>query len=218
MEKRIIPTCIANNRLNSLFEEVESYSEHNNFKIKIFKREEFHKNKLSFVILDEDIFLESFEKKILFNQIILIRTSSKNLKSFQKESEIISIETPFRFNELYQIISNRLDLITSQNERVISFNSFIYDPRTRVLFNDNVSMRFTEKESNIFEYFLENHNQYITKQILLKEIWSYSESIDTHTLETHIYSLRKKVSENLTLNKLINFEEKKGYFFDKSIL
>ena len=55
-------------------------------------------------------------------------------------------------------------------------------------------------------------------KILLKEIWSYTDSIDTHTLETHIYSLRKKVSENLTLKKLINFEEKKGYFLDKNIL
>ena len=55
-------------------------------------------------------------------------------------------------------------------------------------------------------------------KILLKEIWSYSEGIDTHTLETHIYSLRKKIADNLTLKNLINFEEKKGYFLDKNIL
>ena len=72
--------------------------------------------------------------------------------------------------------------------------------------------------SNIFEYLLENSNQYITKKVLLKEIWSCSEGIDTHTLETHIYSLRKKIADNLTLKNLINFEEKKGYFLDKNIL
>ena len=120
--------------------------------------------------------------------------------------------------KLFQIISNRLDLITSQNERVIKFNLFTYDPRTRSLFNKDCSIRFTEKESSIFEYLLDNSNQYVTKKVLLKEIWHYSENIDTHTLETHIYSLRKKISENLILKELINFEEKKGYYLDKGIL
>jgi len=168
--------------------------------------------------MDEDILFEIIEKKIFFRQIILIRESDQKLQSSKIESEIISIRIPFKFSELYQIISNRLSLIESQNERLLKFNYFSYDPRMRSLFNKNFSLRFTEKEANIFEYLLQNPNQYLSKKILLKEIWSYTDSIDTHTLETHIYSLRKKVSENLTLKKLINFEEKKGYFLDKNIL
>ena len=61
-------------------------------------------------------------------------------------------------------------------------------------------------------------NKYISKKVLLKEIWSYSDEIDTHTLETHIYSLRKKIAKNSTLKNLINFEEKKGYFLNKDLL
>ena len=71
-----------------------------------------------------------------------------------KESEIITINTPFRLRDLYQIISNRIELITSRNERIKKFKKFTYDPRTRSLFNKSFSMRFTEKESNIFEYML----------------------------------------------------------------
>lgn len=218
MEKRIIQTCIADSLLDRLIKEVEALNEKNSFKIEFISRDEFYKNDLSFVIVDETIFSEIIEKKYLFKQLILIRTSKKRVQDVHKESEIISINIPFRFNDLYKIIANRLDLISSQDARSIKFNSFAYDPRTRLLSNKNSSIRFTEKESYIFEYLLKNHNQYISKKVLLKEIWSYSENIDTHTLETHIYSLRKKVSKNLTLKKLINFEEKKGYFLEKKIL
>ena len=218
MEKRIIPTCVSNNRLNSLIEEIEIYNVRKNFKIKCISKDDFFKNKLSFVIVDEHIFLDVIKQKKIFKQIILIKTSKQILQSPSKETEVITIHTPFRLSELYNIISNRIHLISSQIERAIKFNFFTYDPRVRTLFDNNFSIRFTEKESNIFEYLLENSNQYVSKKVLLKEIWSYSEGIDTHTLETHIYSLRKKIADNLTLKNLINFEEKKGYFLDKNIL
>ena len=218
MEKRIIPTCIANNQLNSLIEEVENNNINKNFQIKIFNKDDFLKNELSFVMIDEEIFSEIMEKKIPSEQIILIRTSRKKLQYSSNNSEIISIDAPFRFRDLYQVISNRFDLLTSQDTRAIKFNSFTYDPRIRSLYSKNFSLRFTEKESNIFEYLLQKANQYVSKKVLLKEIWSYSANIDTHTLETHIYSLRKKISENLTLKDLINFQEKKGYYLDKRVL
>ena len=192
MEKRIIPTCIANNQLNSLIEEVENNNINKNFQIKIFNKDDFLKNELSFVMIDEEIFSEIKEKKIPSEQIILIRTSRKKLQYSSNNSEIISIDAPFRFRDLYQVISNRFDLLTSQDTRAIKFNSFTYDPRIRSLYSKNFSLRFTEKESNIFEYLLQKANQYVSKKVLLKEIWSYSANIDTHTLETHIYSLRKK--------------------------
>ena len=218
MEKRIIPTCIANNQLNSLIEEVENNNINKNFQIKIFNKDDFLKNELSFVMIDVEIFSEIMEKKIPSEQIILIRTSRKKLQYSSHNSEIISIDAPFRFRDLYQVISNRFDLLTSQDTRAIKFNSFTYDPRIRSLYSKNFSLRFTEKESNIFEYLLQKANQYVSKKVLLEEIWSYSANIDTHTLETHIYSLRKKISENLTLKDLINFQEKKGYYLDKRVL
>lgn len=218
MEKKIIPTCVADNKLNALIKEVELGNKNNKFKIENFNRNDFFQSTTSFVIVDEDIFFEVIEKELPFKQIILIRKSVKNIKIPQVGQEIISLNIPFRFGDLYQIISNRLDLIVSQNKREIKFNSFTYDPRTQSLYNKNFSIRFTEKESKIFEYFLQKPNQYLSKNVLLKEIWHYSENIDTHTLETHIYSLRKKISKNLTLKELINFEEKKGYLLNKFLL
>ena len=56
------------------------------------------------------------------------------------------------------------------------------------------------------------------KKDLLEQVWNYSQDIDTHTLETHIYSLRKKIENQLDLQNLINFSEKKGYYLNKEIL
>ena len=218
MEKRVIPTCVTDNRLSALFEEQEISNNTENFLIKNLSEDDFFKNKSAFVLVDENIFSEIQKKKCSFKQIILIRTSNKKIHSLSQDAEVISIHTPFRFSHLYQIISNLFNLLASQNERVIRFNSFTYDPRVRTLFNKTVSIRFTEKESNIFLYLLSHSNKYVSKKVLLKEIWSYSEDIDTHTLETHIYSLRKKISDNLTLKELITFEERKGYILDKNIL
>ena len=81
-------------------------------------RDEFLKSNLSFVITDEKIFSEIIEK-ISFKQIILINYSGKSIQNTHKETEVISIDIPFRFSELNSI-SNRLNLITSQNERVIN--------------------------------------------------------------------------------------------------
>ena len=58
----------------------------------------------------------------------------------------------------------------------------------------------------------------MSKKLLLNKVWKYSEEIDTHTLETHLYSLRKKIEEKLGTKNLIIHEEKKGYFINKELL
>ena len=108
--------------------------------------------------------------------------------------------------------------IKSQTARKLNFNSFTYDPSMRTLSNDNLYLRFTEKESQILQIFLDNTDTHISKKNLLKKVWSYNEDIDTHTLETHIYSLRKKIEKNLLLKDLIVFEDNKGYFLNKKLL
>ena len=123
-----------------------------------------------------------------------------------------------QIRDLYKSVSNSLNHINSQIARKLNFNRFTYDPTMRTLFNDNLYLRFTEKESQIFNSLLDNSNIYISKKNLLKTVWSYNEDIDTHTLETHIYSLRKKIEINLLLKDLIVFEDNKGYFLNKKLL
>ena len=118
----------------------------------------------------------------------------------------------------YQEFLKDIKQTETQLVRKLSFVTFNYDPGMRTLSNKENSLRFTEKEDQIFQCLLNNSNTYISKKVLLQKVWSYDENIDTHTLETHIYALRKKISKRLALKDLIIFEENKGYYLDKSIL
>ena len=80
------------------------------------------------------------------------------------------------------------------------------------------SLRLTEKESQIFIHLAQNYSIFISKKELLKKVWMYGDDIDTHTLETHVYALRKKIEDKLNIKNLIMFEEKKGYKLNKSLL
>ena len=128
------------------------------------------------------------------------------------------MDIPLRIQDMFQRVSASLDQIERQNSKKLKFRESIYDPGMRTLYNGNLNIRFTEKESQIFMCLLDNSNTQISKKNLLKKVWSYNEDIDTHTLETHIYSLRKKIEKNLKLKDLIIFLDNKGYFLNKKIL
>ena len=83
---------------------------------------------------------------------------------------------------------------------------------------DNKSLRVTEKENEIFNFLMSHNDEYISRERLLSEIWNYNKEIDTHTLETHLYSLRKKIDEELQLKDLIIYKEKKGYIINSEFL
>ena len=133
-------------------------------------------------------------------------------------NEIILLDIPLRIQDMFQRVSISLEQIETQNSKKLKFKEFTYDSGMRTLYNDNLNIRFTEKESQIFMCLLDNSNTQISKKNLLKKVWSYNEDIDTHTLETHIYSLRKKIEKNLKLKDLIIFLDNKGYFLNKKIL
>ena len=61
----------------------------------------------------------------------------------------------------------------------------------------------TEKESDIFVSLLNSENRVITKEEVLSKVWMLNPNIETHTFETHLYRLRKKIKEGLTLKDFI---------------
>ena len=117
-------------------------------------------------------------------------------------------------SDIYRRIENYLIQIDINNKRIIKYKNFSYDPSTRKLINQFTFLRLTEKESQIFNCLMQNTDSYITKKDLLNKVWSYGDGIDTHTLETHIYALRKKIDLKLNIKNLVMFEEKKGYYIN----
>ena len=74
-----------------------------------------------------------------------------------------------------------------------------------------------KKENEIFSCLINYKNKPVSKKQLLKDIWQYDDQIDTHTLETHIYSLRKKLETKLGLENFLNHLDE-GYQLDMSLL
>ncbi len=219
MEKRIIPITLGNVKLHSIIKEIVEYS-HNfaDFELQIKEKKDLQKNEKFFLVTDDEFVIDNLQLILEFKVIFLINSNIKKAKIEKYAGEMIMFNTPLKLNEMFLGVSHRLQQIASQTARRLKFKNFIYDPVMRTLYNDDLHIRFTEKESQIFMCLYNNNGIYITKKNLLKQVWSYNEDIDTHTLETHIYSLRKKIEKKLYLKDLIIFTDNKGYFLKKEIL
>ena len=157
-------------------------------------------------LIDQDL-----SKKI--KKIFLISSQSRDIKT---NIEIVHYDLPLKFlNFVDYIISDLRQNFNKQN-KIMSFKTLSYDESSRRIFNDTISLILTEKENEIF-YFLLVSESGISKNVLLKNIWKYNESIDTHTLETHIYSLRKKLEKKLEIKDILEHKES-GYFLNKDLL
>ena len=75
---------------------------------------------------------------------------------------------------------------------------------------NNLELQLTEKEINFLILFSKNHEP-INRNIVLNKIWNYSSESDTHTVETHIHRLRKKILEKFNDNNFIKNNDK-GYY------
>tara|TARA_B100000073_G_scaffold144950_1_gene119361 strand:+ start:2285 stop:2947 length:663 start_codon:yes stop_codon:yes gene_type:complete len=157
-------------------------------------------------LIDEDI-----SKKI--QKIFLLSKKSINK---QKHIEIINYDLPFKFINFIDYIIRDLRQNVNKLNNIISLNTLNYDKSSRQIFSDTISLILTEKENEIFNFLL-NSKTSVSKNSLLKKIWKYSEGIDTHTLETHIYSLRKKLEKELKVKNILEHKEK-GYYLNSELL
>ena len=90
----------------------------------------------------------------------------------------------------------------------LKINHYNLDKNTRRLMKNGIELELTEKEIGLIE--LLNKKSFTKKKEILSEIWKYSDNADTHTLETHIYRLRKKIKDTFNDQDFIK-SEKKGY-------
>ena len=84
------------------------------------------------------------------------------------------------------------------------------DKNEKKLFKKNEFIILTEKEVQLLELFL-NTKKPVTKNKILSLVWHYASDADTHTVETHIYRLRKKIYEKFFDENFI-LNNKNGYY------
>jgi len=95
----------------------------------------------------------------------------------------------------------------SQSE--IKVNNYTIDLNSREMLKENTKLKLTEKEINIITY-LSKSSKPVSINELQKKVWSYQSDIETHTVETHIYRLRKKFLNAFNDNEFI-ISKKNGY-------
>ena len=111
---------------------------------------------------------------------------------------------PFRFGDLLR----RLD--SARTRDVLVIGRFRLDPLAREM-TDGASprLRLTEKEVAVLAFLARAGDQVVAREALLGEVWGYAGDATTHTVETHIYRLRRKLTENGGLDLLLT--EAGGY-------
>ncbi len=95
----------------------------------------------------------------------------------------------------------------SQSE--VKVNKYTIDLNSREMLTNNTRLKLTEKEINTITY-LSKSNKPVSIDELQEKVWSYQSDIETHTVETHIYRLRKKIFNTFNDNKFI-ISKKNGY-------
>ena len=191
-----------------------------------------HRDQLNFSIISNDdeisnynvfitdvINFSKLKDRLSDNHKILCIGEKSNFNNLEnKNFEISFLKVPFKFSELKERAENLFSSLKSAKSKIKQFKDFNYDKQNRIIQCDNKNLRVTEKENEIFNYLILQNDKYVSREKLLSEIWNYNKEIDTHTLETHMYSLRKKIDDKLQLKDLIIYKEKKGYAINSKFL
>ena len=130
------------------------------------------------------------------------------------------LKPPIIFKEFIMFISNNFKILSDKKNKRIFIGNLIFFPHLKIIVNkDNIDqvIKLTDKESAIIEYLSSQENILVPKDVLLKEVWGYNEHIDTHTLETHIYKIRKKIEKDYKKPKNLTNEDG-GYRLNFSLI
>ena len=132
-----------------------------------------------------------FEASYFFPAIII--GSSEDILTLEKNS-FLFLKIPFYFNELLKITENIIlqrDIIDYSN---LKFGKIILDMTGKVVKGFNNSIKLTDKEAKIMWHLIEAKGDSISQDYLLNKVWGYNKDIETKTLTTHIYTIRKKIT------------------------
>ena len=145
---------------------------------------------------------ETFKLPIL----LLIDLQAKIKKNFIFNDQLYF---PLNILDLKKKINDLLSSYIFSKNSSVNIKNYTIDKNLKIMKKDNVFIDLTEKEVNLL-VLLNKEKKPLNKTLILKKIWQYSTDADTHTVETHIYRLRKKVLEKFGDREFINIF-KEGY-------
>jgi len=121
-----------------------------------------------------------------------------------------SLELPTTLKEINTIVENTAAKKKFNVNSSILLKTYLLNKNEKKLFKSNNFIILTEKEVQLLELFLKEKKP-ISKDSILSSVWNYASDADTHTVETHIYRLRKKIAEKFMDEEFI-LNNKDGYY------
>ena len=138
-----------------------------------------------------------------------IKICAGKKKDFQDNFDAF-LELPTTLKEINSVVESTVAKKRFNKNSSIEVKNYLLNKNEKKLSKLNQFISLTEKEVQLLELFL-NNKKPISKDNILSSVWNYSSDADTHTVETHIYRLRKKVTDKFMDEKFI-LNNKDGYY------
>tara|TARA_B100001564_G_scaffold140890_1_gene118237 strand:+ start:200 stop:754 length:555 start_codon:yes stop_codon:yes gene_type:complete len=139
------------------------------------------------------------------NNYLLI--SNRKIKNV--ENQITLNNFPIDITKLIESINVKFLKKKYSQQSDIDIGEYKLNLNSRKIFNGTKSLNLTEREANIVIY-LNNSKKPVKISKLQTEVWGHNSKLETHTVETHIYRLRKKINDIFEDNNFIK-SSKSGY-------
>ena len=156
---------------------------------------------------NHDLYMESYNKE---NHITLFFDNPLNLKVMNGSVILENVKIPFKILDLEKKIVLLIAKDKFKKNSLIDISGYVIDKNERKIKKNNLQLKLSEKEINFLIQFSKSKGP-ISKNLVLKNVWNYSADSQTHTVETHIHRLRKKILEKFGDDNFIK-NNNKGYY------
>ena len=175
-------------KFNLLFQILEELDLDLNFKIKL---------------VDSDNSLKD-EVKNLNNYLII-----SNKSYLYISNQFVLDKKPIKIFKLVEKINIEFLKLQFNSQSEVKIKNYTIDLNSREMKTNNTKLKLTEKEINTINYLSKSYKP-VSIDELQEKVWSYQSDIETHTVETHIYRLRKKILNSFNDHEFI-ISKKNGY-------
>jgi len=160
------------------------------------------------ILFHIDVLQNKKQKNFINNSnVIKICAGKKNIASDKFDA---FLELPASLKDINAAIETIAAKKKFSKNSSIKVKNYLLNKNEKKLFKAECFIILTEKEIQLIELFL-NKEKPVSKENILSSVWNYSSEADTHTVETHIYRLRKKITDKFLDDKFI-LNNKDGYF------
>ena len=169
---------------------------------------EKHNTLAIFFVGKKDI--SSFKKSKINNFPSILITESSTPKSTFSNELREQLNMPFTILEFEKMVISLIAKNEFKKNSLIQLNDYTINKNERKIKKNDVELQLSEKEINFLVLFSKSKEP-IGRNLVLKKVWNYSSESETHTVETHIHRLRKKILEKFGDNNFIK-NNNKGYY------